>query len=220
MIPGLGLTAIEYAKGPSKLLPPTVNRSNVSLWEQAVGTVTTSNVKRAWEQALDRYLELCQENRVYPLAQQTSVNDRILNRMILGRRRVVNFVEKQGILKVAKVRRTLREATLEGIGFRLRVDASLAQLDTAGAKTLTEALRLRVKEGWRTDLDKDVSFFVYNEGAHMSQRWHMGYEIYVPFLPVIPSNYFPSTDELEQCILGMYRNIQQAIRPYGTRTLL
>lgn len=218
----LGLTEEQYAKGPRVGLPPrTLHPSAAKLWDEAVKAVKVSRPQIAWNQALEIFLGLCDEHKLYPLRQSTSVNDKLLHVMTLARRKVVDFIEEKGYLSFMKVLKVNRSAHVSAVRTLIIIDAECRIDDPKNLDKLLHGMGGRKAHGWSRELTKGLEFRIWNDAANMNQRWHIEYRLTLPYAPVLPGKYFPSQTELEKAVLSMYLNILRAIRPIGsTRSLL
>lgn len=214
----LGITLQDQRTGPTEdNFPVGFNQQTSKYWPIAVGLVNNNDPKKAWKLTIEKFLDLCTRNNEFPFHHEQSRNDQILLELIKARRTVVKFIDTHKIMSEMPVLSASRIVTLTPTGFCLKVDAQARRKNDD--PTFLTAMGLRratslSNVSWTRDLAANTQFFVYNDGARMSQRWHYGYTIEVPIFPHIPGNPLPSTKELEEFILhSMYMPILRAYRP-------
>lgn len=219
----LGLTESQIKSGPKDaVFPPRLNKAASKHWPAAVGTVSTNNPKKGWTQAITRFIKLAAEAGDYAFTNETSVNDRILTRLIYNRRQVVKFIDRNNVLDYLRTRNSKREVIVDRNGFSITVEAKCNQLTEDPTFIDVLGLGIRRPNGrWQQRLGPDVDIYLYNEGARMSQRWVLGYTIRVREYPVVPNMPAATTLELERFILeNMYLPILKSNRPLkGIRNL-
>ena len=218
----LGVSAEQQRQPPGiRSFPVAFNPNAKRYWEEAVGTISETNPRRAWSKVFDLYIDLCGSASVYPFVNKSSNNDRIYKILIDARRRVVTFIENNNLNTDVIVRKTERRVTVTNTGFVLRCIGSCDVLPEApqvvssmGNRTTRHGLPYG--SVWSVGLDKGLTFFVANEYVNMSGRWHYGYELEVSAFPYLPGIGAPSSSQIEKFVLEvLYLPILRAYRPIG-----
>lgn len=202
------------------LFPSGLNPAVRGLWPAAIRLARSQNPKTAWAQAIEQVIELAESKNLYPFRDNQSNNDKILLEFIKRRRAVVKFIDNNGILSYLRTRTSKRSVTVNPNGFVLNVDVTCVTI--ANDPTFIDAFGLRRANGRRERiLGQGLVFYMYNEGAGMSQRWHIGYTMTIDTLPSIPGNPLASDTDLEKFILDiMYMPILRCYRPVNGLTNL
>lgn len=216
----LGLTDQQIKKVPGpRDFPPALNRSASRYWPEALKLVSDTDPKKAWESALKRFVTICGRHNIYPYDNRSANNDQIYTELIRARRLVVRFIEKSELNTTMIVRTTERRVKATNTGFLLRCVGHCDTLPEPPAVLQSLGLRSTSSEWaavWSTDLGQNVRFFVANDGANMSGRWHYGYEVTIPIFPYVPGLGAPSSSAIEKFVLDIiYLPILRAYRPIG-----
>jgi hypothetical protein len=221
---GLGVTDIEQARNPvSSTFPLSFNTNCQPIWDAVVTHMDMGkDVGKNWQTAIRLYIEICVTEDQYPFSNlKQSANDQILTLLTNERRSIVKFLNASKMLDYVNLRATSRQVTCNNIGFVLTVFGKIALKDPTFEKWLTKIPIPRfnvVKDNGRyiKHLTKHTTMVVYNEGASMSGRWHIGYEIVCHHFPDLPGNQLASKAEMEKFILDiLYMPILKQHRPLG-----
>jgi len=211
----LGIPSQEQARSPTAdFMPPSLNPASAKYWPIAVGKVQhLKNSRAAWTSAINEFVKLCEKNSVLAFTNSESDNDKILTRMIEARREIVRFINANKVLEDLKTYRVKRIVRMTTSGFTLTVDVQARQLDED--PTLMGVLGQRQMDGRYTrNLLSNLTFFVYNDGAKLSQRWHFGYDLSIDIFPNIPGKRLPTAAEQERFVLEvMYLPLVRCYRP-------
>ncbi len=215
----------DQARTPmASTFPPAFNPNNESVWVAAVqALVPTADAATDWALVIKHYISLCEQRAVYPFQNlHESRNDQISDYLRARRRLVVKFINNSGIFKDLKIQNTTRKAVVTDSGFVLSVQAQATIKDPTFSAWLVKSPmpRFNIKdpksETYIKSLDDGLNMFVYNEGADMDARWHIGYDITCPMYPDLPTNHVPSKAELERFILEiLWMPHLRSIRPFN-----
>lgn len=209
----LGISPSWLGSVPTTATYPTrLNPQAKSLWPAALGKITSRNPRAAWLQAIEELYSLALKKNVNIYIDRSSSNDKILIELIHARRQVVNFLNKHRVVPQLKFRTTKRSVEMKRGGFLLTVDSRVEEVDPE----LFAKLGLRRASGRREiRLSNNVVFFVYNEGTSMSQRWHVGYEVFIDQIPFLAGNPKPTSRDMEEFIIKMYLPVVRSYRAVG-----
>ena len=220
----LGVSAIEaarYPMGPS--FPPVFNPNCKPLWDQTIQALIIEDDEEpieVWHRAIEEFVSLCVVKDLYPFSNlKQSHNDLILQRLTDARKQVVKFMNRSNILDMATIRTTSRSVEVNSMGFVLKVYGQIKLKDPTFERWLLKTpypgFRIKHQEQYRKPLGQDLTMVVYNEGASMSDRWHIGYEIVCRQFPDLPGKHMPSKSELEAFIMDViWMPILKAHRPF------
>lgn len=222
----LGVPISEQSDVPDMYsLPLEFNPATDKIWRQAVTSVKTKDPKRAWQEAVTKFMDLCSKANVFPLKGHKTNNDKIYTRLVEARRALVKFMDRHSLYEALRPRSVTQQVSMLAQGFVIKAEARADQLkndpDILKVNGVFDSMGLRNSTVghptiWERDIDSGVRFFIANEGARMSNRWTFGYEIAIPWFPEMPGKHAPSNTELETFIANvMYRPIVRAIRPIG-----
>lgn len=209
----LGISPTWLGNVPTTATYPTrLNPQAKALWPAAIGKITSKNPKAAWLQAVEELYSLAQQKNVNIYIDRSSSNDKILIELIHARRNVVNFLNKYNIANQLKFRTTKRTVEMLRGGFKLTIDSNVDDIPSE----VFAKLGLRQAGGRREiRLSRNTVFFVYNEGSNMSQRWHVGYEIFIDHVPFLAGNLRPTNIDMETFIIKMYLPVLKSYRAIG-----
>lgn len=202
------------------LFPLGLSPAVRGLWPAAIGLAKSQNPRTAWAQAIEQVVELAENKGIYPFRDSQSNNDKILLEFIKRRRAVVKFIDRNSILQYLRTRTSKRSVTLNPNGFVLNVDVTCVTI--TDDPTFIDAFGLRRANGRREKiLGPGLVFYMYNEGAGMSQRWHIGYTMTIDILPSIPGKPLATDADIEKFIMDvMYMPILRCYRPVNGLTNL
>lgn len=207
-------------------LPMQFNQGADKLWREAVSGLRTKNPRAAWNQAVTRFISLCEKANVFPFQSQSSNNEQIYAALAKARASIVKFMDRHEVYKEFKPRSVTRKVSMLPSGFAIKAEARADVMDQ-DPKLLKvfgvfDSMGLRKATVshptvWEREIESGARFFIANEGARMTQRWSFGYEIWIPMYPSVPGKHTPSNAELESFILEtMYAPLVRGIRPLGT----
>jgi len=206
-------------------LPLEFNPATDKIWRQAVSSVKVKNPKKAWQDTIAKFLDLCSKANVFPFKGHKTNNDKIYGRLVEARRALVKFMDRHDLYTALRPRSVTQQVSMLAQGFVIKAEARADQLkkdpDILNVNGVFDSMGLRKSAVgnpsiWEREIDSGVRFFIANEGARMSNRWTFGYEIAVPWFPEIPGKYIASDTELEDFIANIiYKPIVRAIRPVG-----
>jgi hypothetical protein len=211
----LGIDPLVQARSPTpETFPFALNQNNRSVWETAVAeTPSVNNAVEDWARCLKRYVELCEEQGVFPFhALSQSRNDQIADFLWEARQAVVHYIDKAKLFDELKIIRSDRRVQITHSGFVIYVSAKVNITDPSFEKWLTQIPYphfniVRQADGkYLKNLQTGVRMVVVNgspqdRGGHMPRRWHIGYEIECLMFPEVPTNELPSKAELEKFVL-------------------
>ncbi len=210
----LGIPPQLQAQPPAAdFMPPALNQSNSRFWPIAVGQAVGRNSVEQWTSAVKNFVRICMNNNTLAFSSDESNNDKILTRLIEARREIVRFLNRHKVLESLKTHKVSRRVRMTSSGFVITVDVQAQKLDED--PTILKLLGVRQPNGRYTrNLLPDLTFFVYNEGARLSHRWHFGYDITVNIFPSLPGKNLPTVHEQERFILEvMYIPLVRCYRP-------
>ena len=214
----LGIPPQLQARHPEDdFMPPVFNPNCASFWPIAVGKARIlKNPKAAWYAAIKEFVKLCERKSRFAFTSDETNNDRILTRMIEARREIVRFVNAHKILDELKTYRVTRTVRMTTSGFCITVDIHAQQV--LQDPTVIKVLGLRQANGrFNRSLLSNLTFFVYNEGASLDQRWHFGYDLLIDIFPSLPGKRLATTHEQEKFILEtMYLPLVRCYRPLNS----
>jgi hypothetical protein len=210
----LGIDPIVQARSPTpETFPPALNLNNKAVWGTAVAeTPSLNNVLEDWARCLKRYIELCQEQDVFPFQTfHQSKNDQIGDFLREARQAVVKYINNSGLFDEVHLQSSHRTVQVHNNGFIITVYAKATINDPSFEQWLQTMPyphfnNIRGIDGkWIKPLMSGVTMFVINgeHGGHMNQRWHIGYEIECPMFPDVPTSGTPSKAELEKFIMDV-----------------
>jgi hypothetical protein len=207
----LGIDPIVQARSPTpETFPPALNTNNKSVWSTAVAeTPSLKNPLEDWARCLKRYIELCEEQDVFPFQTfHESKNDQITDFLRQARQAVVKYINLSKLFDEVKMQTSHRQVQVTHNGFIITVYAKVTVTDPSFEQWLQTMPyphfnSTRSIDGkWVKPVQSGVTMFVVNgeHGGHMNQRWHIGYEIECPMFPDVPTSGTPSKTELEHFI--------------------
>jgi hypothetical protein len=222
----LGVLAQDQARNPcASSFPHAFNPACQHVWDAVVtGMLQGKDVAANWGHAITLFIEVCIAKDMYPFSNlKQSANDSILTDLQDARLAVVKFMNLSKMLSFVNIKATSREVELTNTGFVLRVygKAILKQPnDPTFEKWLLQMPypRFDLKDHGRyvKHLSHTVAMVVFNEGASMSQRWHVGYEIICNQFPDIPGKHTPTKEQIETFILDiLWMPVLKSRRPIG-----
>jgi len=213
----LGIPPLAQAKGPTiDTFPLAFNPNQEDLWPIALGAAKSKNPRQAWMQAVERFVELCRQKAVFAFHQHETDNDKIITRLLEARREIVRFIDQNKVLDELSTYKVQRIVRMTNTGFQLTVDVHARRITED--PTFMNRLSLRqVNSRYTRNLRDNITFFVYNEGADLSQRWHFGYDIEINIFPNVPGKPLATTQEQERFVLDvMYLPLLRAYRPLNS----
>jgi hypothetical protein len=221
----LGVPPNRQARPPnSESFPLSFNPNNFHVWEEILRDfIPTGNVVNDWGKVIRLYIDTCYDRSIYPFQNlHQSKNDQIYHYLKDRRREVVRFINKSKLFHEIAIRDSRRKVAMTDSGFTLEVFAICRLKDPLFIKWLQKSPYpkfdiVRQPNGrYMKPLMDGLSMFVYNDGAQLSQRWHIGYVIECPMYPEIPGEPVPSKGELERFILKVFwEPILRSMRPDG-----
>lgn len=226
----LGVPVLFQARTPTADgFPITFNPHTKAQWDAAVKELTPSkDAVQDWGLVIQYYIDLCSKHGQYPFSgPHTSSNDQIVAVLKEARHAVVKFINKSELIKMVSFRDTHRKVSMTATGFILQVQGQARLKDETFPQWLVQAPMprfdiIRDADGkYIKHLGYNTAFFAYNEGANMTARWHVGYEIVVDKFPDIPNHPTPSKAELERFILDiLWMPVLKQARPFGLSHML
>ncbi|QDH83607.1 hypothetical protein [Achromobacter phage Motura] len=222
----LGVSQMEQQSVPDEDSYPMMFNPNCERhWPVAVGMVKAKQPGAAWSQAIAEFIKLCEKAGQRPFTVEDSKNDLILTAFITARRAIVKFLEKHSVHRELKSYKVERRVAMTPTGFTLTVDVKCHAVKQDPtfiyAMGIRQGSHPRYPAYWKRDLQRNLEFFVANEGANLAQRWHYGYVINVDVFPVIPGKFTPSNAELEKFVMNnLYLSVLRAYRPLNSVTHL
>lgn len=221
----LGIDPKQAEQPPQvSVFPKIFNEQAQHLWEPAVkhGLSQKGKAHEKWDAALNHFVDTAQSQNLFPYARthQQATNDQIHSFLSRARAQVVKFVNRSRLLDVVSMRQGVRSATaLDSGGFIITVDAQVQLKDPTFEKWLIQKpypALFNINYRWVRKLAPGTTFFVYNEGAHMTQRWHVGYEIICDQWPAVPGNRIPSKMAIEKFAVNvLWDYVLRTNRPDG-----
>lgn len=219
----LGVSDIDQARGPtSDAFPYAFNVNNGGIWDNVLASMTfLKDSSLNWQQAINAYIDECVAQGAYPFSNlHQASNDAIIKELNDARKAVVRFLDRSRMTDLVSLKTTRREVVMTTFGFNLSVYGLATLKDPTFEQWLTQmpvpAFRLKHEGCYIKQLSAGLTMVVYNEGASLSQRWHVGYEIAVHRFPDLPGRHLPSKGELETFILDiMWMPILRSHRPLG-----
>lgn len=224
----LGIPPLVQARSPTpETFPSALNTNNKSVWSTAVAeTPSVNNALEDWARCLKRYVELCEQQDVFPFQTfHQSKNDQIADFLWEARQAVVHYIDKAKLFDELKIVKSERRVHVTNDGFSIQVSAKVNITDPSFEQWLAQTPYphfnvVRQADGkWIKNLRQGVRMVVVNgdphsKGGHMPNRWHIGYEIECPMFPEVPTNELPSKAELKKFILDvLYMPILRRKRP-------
>lgn len=150
-----------------------------------------------------------------PVSQST--NDSILRRLQASRRAVLKFLNNAKPFKLMTLKAVKRECRIGPNGFTLRVTGDVLAMDPTVGRWLLQqpwpAFRLKSEGMYHKQLDDWTTMVLFNAGANMPLRWHIGYEIKVPMVPSLPKEQ-PTKADLESYVLRQWEKELQTSRTH------
>lgn len=196
--------------------PTKLNPQVRKYWAGAVGLVSSREPRKAWVEAIEELSKQAIKNNLSLFIDRSSANDKILVELTHARRHVVKFMDKYSIANHLQFRSIKRSVRMVQGGFLLTIDSRVDKIDPL----MYNKLGLRRASGRREiRLAKNVTFFMYNEGASMEQRWHLGYTVFVDQVPYLIGNSKPTSVDLEKFIIKFYLPILKSYRAMGDFTM-
>lgn len=223
-LPTLGVPSDQRMNSPTKnTYPNAFNYQAKSLWEKSLPEKSLGSPSEDWDYAITTFLALCCKEGVFAFSNSfsQSQNDAIMVHLTSKRRDLVKFFNRTEMLTKTRIRRVTSRAIMASEGLFIVVTAPVSLRDPSFGKWILQAPLPRfdvVREGnrWRKNISSDCDLYVYNEGANMSQRWFIEYQIRSRILPSIPGNRTPSKRDLEFFALNTIWNpILKSHRPDG-----
>lgn len=219
----LGVLDTDQIKNPRKDSFPSAFNPNCSeVWSAVIQSMTvTEDIAANWALAIRLFIEVCITKDLYPFSNlKQSANDMILTALNDSRKAVVKFMNRTRMLHYVNLKATRREVEVNNLGFTLRVYGAAVLKDPTFEQWLLKmpmpAFRLKHQGRYVKQLDTQTTMVVYNEGASLSQRWHVGYEIVVHHFPDLPGKHMPSKAELERFVLSiLWLPVLKSHRPDG-----
>lgn len=221
----LGIPPIQQARSPTpETFPQALNFNNKSVWATAVAeTPSVNSALEDWARCLRRYIELCEEQNVFPFQTLSqSRNDQITDFLRSARQAIVKYINKSKIFDEVKIQTSHRVVQVTNTGFIITVYAKVTVTDPSFEQWLQTMPyphfnSTRSIDGkWIKSIQSGVTMFVVNgeHGGHLNQRWHIGYEIECAMFPDVPTSGTPSKAELERFIEEiLYMPILRTHRP-------
>lgn len=222
-LPSLGIAELDQQRVPtSTSFPKSFNQGNQHIWDSALTYIEPHmSVVDAWHAAIHAYIDNCVAQERYPFSNfKQTVNDLISEELTKGRRMVVKFLNRNGLLNHITILRTARKVCTHSKGFVLRVEAPIRIRDEGLIPNLTHIPMPGFgpqRDGvFYRKLSSTVTMYIYNEGVRLSQRWHLAYEISVDNYPHIYTNHTPNKAEIQQFINDIiWMPILRGNRPRG-----
>ncbi|QRE00264.1 hypothetical protein [Burkholderia phage BCSR5] len=221
----LGVPALLQARSPTiEAFPERFNPNNRRLWNVLVTDhKPTGTPGRDWGLVVRAYIDECTKRGLYPFQSiHQSTNDQTYHFLKDRRREVVRFINKSKLFNEIKIRDSKRKVSMTDRGFVLEVYAIVQLKDPSFKNWLMQKPYpnfdvVRKQDGrYMKPLGDGLSMFVYNDGANLTQRWHIGYIIECPFYPDIPGVPLASKGELERFVLDtIWMPILKMHRPDG-----
>lgn len=221
----LGVTPQQGARSPtSDAFPITFNVNNKRIWDAVLTDfVPSADPAKDWQKVIEEYVDRCAELGDFPFSNiKQSANDQIFDFLKEKRREVVYFLNKVKLRDLVALRNSKRRVNMTNNGFTLEVESQATPRDPTFEKWLLQHPFPRFENIRQYDnkyvkhLGKDLTFWVKNDGAGMSQRWHIGYTINCPLYPDIPDRPLASKAELERFVLEVFwEAIFRMNRPIG-----
>lgn len=221
----LGVSPIQQARPPTAdAFPPAFNPNNKLVWNELIENfIPSGDVNRDWGTLIREYIDTCSDRDLYPFQNiHQSKNDQIYHYLKDRRHEVVRFINKSKLFDEIAIRDSKRKVAMTDSGFVLEVYAICRLKDPLFLKWLQRSPypkfeSIRKPDGrYMKPLMDGLSMFVFNTGAEMSQRWHIGYVIECPMFPEIPGNPLPSKSDLEKFVLRvLWEPILRSARPDG-----
>ncbi|MGD0511182.1 MAG: hypothetical protein ABSA33_05070, partial [Candidatus Micrarchaeaceae archaeon] len=211
----VGIAPLIQARSPTpETFPSALNTNARSIWGTAVAeTPSVNNPVEDWARCLKRYVELCEQQDVFPFqAINQSRNDQIADFLWEARQAVVHYIDKAKLFDELKIIRSERKVNVSHNGFSIQVSAKVNITDPSFEKWLIQIPYphfniVRQADGkYIKNLQTGVRMVVVNgepqsRGGHMPRRWHIGYEIECPMFPEVPTSELPSKAELEKFVM-------------------
>lgn len=145
-------------------------------------------------------------------------NDAVIHFLQSARRQVVKFLNNSGPYDYLTLKAVKRQCIVTDKGFVIRVIGHVQKVEPHIEKWLTQrpwpALKPRGNGVWGRQIGPNIRVVFYNEGAAMSQRWYIGYEITCPMKPTLID---PDADDhkMEAWILRvLWRRIMAEARTF------
>lgn len=206
---------------PSPLdFPSNFNPHAVTIWFSACSHLP-SNIRSAWIRAIQLYRAGCKSADLSPFADSKQDTDiAVRNYLFRQRKKFVLCMNVTRLLQDLKpIRLLTREAHVEHYGFSLEISMQF-QLDdptwVSKLKNLGFGYRfstVREQRRYHMDLDPGLTVFVWNTSISTPRRWHIGYLIRCPIVPVYKSDDPLSTAAKEQYILdSLWRPLMDTYR--------
>ncbi len=223
-LPSLGVPSDQRMNSPTKYtFPAAFNSQAKRLWETCLPETSLGTPAEDWNYAVQTFLDRCAVENIFPFtnAHEQSRNDAILLFLSEKRRDIVKFFNRTEMLKKTRIRKVTSRAIATSEGLFIVVTAPVSLRDPTFGKWILEAPMPRfnvVREGrrWVKNITSDCDLFVYNEGANMTQRWFLEYQIRSRVLPSLPGNRTPTKKEIESFALNvLWKPILKSHRPFG-----
>ena len=223
-LPSLGVPSDQRMNSPTKnTYPSAFNYQAKRLWEKSLPDTSLGSPAEDWDYAITTFLALCAKEGVFAFSNSfsQSQNDAIMTHLASKRRDLVKFFNRTEMLTKTRIRKVTSRAIVASEGLFIVVTAPVSLRDPSFGKWILQTPMPRfdvVREGsrWRKNISSDCDLYVYNEGANMSQRWFIEYQIQSRILPSIPGNRTPSKRDLEYFALNTIWNpILKSHRPDG-----
>jgi hypothetical protein len=220
----LGVLPQDINRMPTaQAFPHAFNVNCKPLWDAAIAGLTIAEddlAEHVWHRAIEDFVGLCVGKDLYPFSNlKQSHNDQILQVLTEARKAVVKFMNLSNILDYATIRTTSRSVEVNSLGFVLKVYGHIRLKDPTFERWLMKTpypgFRIKHNERYIKQLSQTVTMVVYNEGASMPDRWHIGYEIVCRQFPDLPGRHLPSKADLEAFILKViWMPVLKAHRPF------
>lgn len=223
-LPSLGVPSDQRLTSPTKYTFPAVFNSQAKrLWEKSLPESTLGSPTLDWNFTIQTFLDLCAQENLFAFsnAHEQSRNDAIMMFLAQKRRDLVKFFNRTEMLTKTRIRRVKSRAIATSDGLYIVVTAPVSLRDPTFGKWILEAPLPRfdvVRQGqrWRKSISSDCELFVYNEGANMTQRWFIEYQIRSRVLPSIPGKRTPTKKDIESFALNiLWKPILKSHRPLG-----
>lgn len=220
----LGITDLDQARDPTvSTFPHAFNPSCQRIWNAVVSNMEfkPASAGHNWATAIRLFVEVCIAEDEFPFSNlKQSSNDFILEALSNARKDVVKFLNRSKLLDLVNLRATRREVSMMNTGFVLKVFGNAWVKDPTFEKWLIQIPypRFDLKEHgqYRKQVSPSTTMIVYNEGASLNQRWHIGYEIVVHQFPDLPGNTLASKGDMEKFILDiLWMPVLRSHRPFG-----
>lgn len=171
--------------------PSNFNPHAVNIWFAACSQLPT-DIRSAWVQALHEYKAGCAEAGLIPFVDPSAdTTTAIQNYLYEQRQKIARFLTKTQLTRGLKAIRNLnRSAALESYGFRIEIIGQYRISDPTWVQSLFKLpggyrfSRMRTEHRYELALDPGLVFFAFNEGTLSPDRWHLGYRVLCPLVPL------------------------------------